>query len=70
MQNQPAPTTKAAIRLLRLVFSGAMDVPEFQRQLCTPNVPKFANALVALAEKEANPEVYVSLRLSQIYQVD
>ncbi|TFK94656.1 hypothetical protein K466DRAFT_475938 [Polyporus arcularius HHB13444] len=59
LMNQPAPTTKAAIRLLRLVFSGAMDVPEFQRQLCTPNMPKFANALVALAEKEASPEVYL-----------
>ncbi|KAI0720268.1 rRNA processing/ribosome biogenesis-domain-containing protein [Cerioporus squamosus] len=59
LMNQPAPTTKAAMRLLRQVFSSAMDVPEFQRQLCTPNVPKFANALIALAEKETNPEVYL-----------
>ncbi|KAI0638331.1 rRNA processing/ribosome biogenesis-domain-containing protein [Trametes polyzona] len=56
--NQPVPTTKAAIRLLRLVFSGAMDVPEFQRQLCVPIVPKFGNALIAITEKEANPEVF------------
>ncbi|KAH9899725.1 rRNA processing/ribosome biogenesis-domain-containing protein, partial [Cubamyces lactineus] len=55
--NQPVPTTKAAIRLLRLVFSSAMDVPEFQRQLCVPNVPKFGNALIAIAEKETNTEV-------------
>ncbi|KAI0352983.1 hypothetical protein OH77DRAFT_1427754 [Trametes cingulata] len=55
--NQPIPTTKAAIRLLRLVFSNAMDVPEFQRQLCVPNVPKFGNALIAIAEKETNLDV-------------
>ena len=54
------PITKAAIRLLRLVFSSAMDVPEFQRQLCIPNVPKFGNALIAVAEKETNTEVSVS----------
>ncbi|RPD67014.1 hypothetical protein L226DRAFT_477086 [Lentinus tigrinus ALCF2SS1-7] len=57
--NQPAPTAKAAMRLLRLVFSNATDVPEFQRQLCTPNVPKFANALIAMAGKETNPELYL-----------
>ncbi|KAI0335615.1 hypothetical protein GY45DRAFT_1316983 [Cubamyces sp. BRFM 1775] len=55
--NQPVPTAKAAIRLLRLIFSSAMDVPEFQRQLCVPNVPKFGNALIAIAEKETNTEV-------------
>ncbi|KAI0677400.1 rRNA processing/ribosome biogenesis-domain-containing protein [Trametes maxima] len=55
--NQSLPTMKAAIRLLRLVFSNAMDVPEFQRQVCMPNVPKFGNALIAIAEKEANVEV-------------
>ncbi|KAI0375789.1 hypothetical protein BV20DRAFT_984840 [Pilatotrama ljubarskyi] len=55
--NQPIPTTKAAIRLLRLVFSNAMDVPEFQRQLCVPNVPKFGNALISIAEKETNIDV-------------
>ncbi|KAI9056538.1 hypothetical protein FKP32DRAFT_1599270 [Trametes sanguinea] len=55
--NHPVPTTKAAIRLLRLVFSSATDVPEFQRQLCVPNVPKFGNALIAIVEKETNVEV-------------
>ncbi|KAI0775967.1 rRNA processing/ribosome biogenesis-domain-containing protein [Trametes elegans] len=55
--NQPVPTTKAAIRLLRLVFSNAMDVPEFQRQLCVPNVPKFGNGLITIAEKETNADV-------------
>ncbi|KAM5534268.1 hypothetical protein V8D89_010878 [Ganoderma adspersum] len=55
--NQPPPTTKAAIRLLRLVFSSAMDVPEFQRQLCLPNFPKFVNALIMLVEKETNMDI-------------
>ncbi|KAH9850732.1 rRNA processing/ribosome biogenesis-domain-containing protein [Lenzites betulinus] len=57
LANQPIPTTKAAIRLLRLVFSNAMDVPEFQRQLCVPNVPKFGNALIAVAEGQSNLEI-------------
>ncbi|KAI0650589.1 rRNA processing/ribosome biogenesis-domain-containing protein [Trametes meyenii] len=57
--NQPAPTTKSAIRLLRLIFSNAIDVPEFQRQICLPHVPKFGNALIAIAEKEANTEVKI-----------
>ncbi|KAI0832574.1 rRNA processing/ribosome biogenesis-domain-containing protein [Trametes gibbosa] len=57
--NQPVPTTKAAIRLLRLVLSNAMDVPEFQRQLCVPNVPKFCNALIAIAEGQSNPDVHL-----------
>ncbi|OJT12538.1 hypothetical protein TRAPUB_10939 [Trametes pubescens] len=59
LMNQPVPTTKAAIRLLRLVFSCAMDVPEFQRQLCVPNIPKFGSALIAIAEKQTNPEVNI-----------
>ncbi|KAI0750951.1 rRNA processing/ribosome biogenesis-domain-containing protein [Daedaleopsis nitida] len=51
------PTTKAAIRLLRHIFSSAMNVPEFQRQLSIPNVPKFANALIAIIEKQGIPDV-------------
>ncbi|EJF56606.1 hypothetical protein DICSQDRAFT_71225 [Dichomitus squalens LYAD-421 SS1] len=57
--NQPLPTTKAAIRLLRLVFSSAMDVTEYQRQLCIPNVPKYASALIALLEKDSSTETAV-----------
>ncbi|KAI0774417.1 rRNA processing/ribosome biogenesis-domain-containing protein [Fomes fomentarius] len=58
LNNQLAPTAKSAIRLLRLVFSSASDVPEFQRQLCIPNVPKFVHALIALVEKEGSPDLY------------
>ncbi|PCH41467.1 hypothetical protein WOLCODRAFT_89291 [Wolfiporia cocos MD-104 SS10] len=56
-RDEPNPTLKAAIRLLRHIFSAAMDAAEFQRQLCVPNVPKFSTALVALAEKHAEPEL-------------
>lgn len=36
-----------------------MDVPEFQRQLCLPNVPKFVNALITLVEKETSMDLTV-----------
>jgi hypothetical protein len=38
-----------------------MDVPEFQRQLATPNVPKFSLALMVLAEKPDGQEVGVTI---------
>lgn len=55
--NQPPPTTKAAIRLLRHIFSSAMDVPEFQRQISLPNLPKFVSALITLVEKETKVDI-------------
>ncbi|EPQ59104.1 hypothetical protein GLOTRDRAFT_103172 [Gloeophyllum trabeum ATCC 11539] len=51
-KNEPLPNLKAAIRLLRYIFSGATDTPEFQRQLVTPNIPKYSQAIIALAEKQ------------------
>ncbi|KAH9939977.1 rRNA processing/ribosome biogenesis-domain-containing protein [Amylocystis lapponica] len=56
-KNEPLPTVKAAVRLLRHVFSTATNVPEFQRQVCTPNVPKFSLALIAMAEKQTDVEL-------------
>ena len=50
---------KAAVRLLRTVFTGATDTPEFQRQISTPNVPKFSAALLTLAEKHEKEEMKV-----------
>ncbi|KIY67371.1 hypothetical protein CYLTODRAFT_444097 [Cylindrobasidium torrendii FP15055 ss-10] len=38
----------ASLNLCRIIFSNATDVPEFQRQVCTPNVPKFTAAIMAL----------------------
>ncbi|KZT29266.1 hypothetical protein NEOLEDRAFT_1127941 [Neolentinus lepideus HHB14362 ss-1] len=56
-KNEPLPNLKAAIRLLRYIFSGATDTPEFQRQLVTPNVPKYSQAVIALAEKHDDPDL-------------
>jgi hypothetical protein len=39
---------KAAARLLEHIFSQAVDLQEFQRQIATPNVPKYAMALLQL----------------------
>ncbi|KAH8830389.1 hypothetical protein DL96DRAFT_1592690 [Flagelloscypha sp. PMI_526] len=50
LRNEPLPTLCAAIRLIRTIFSRAMDVNEFQRQVCLPNVPKFSEALVNLVQ--------------------
>ncbi|EAU84647.2 hypothetical protein CC1G_00166 [Coprinopsis cinerea okayama7 len=48
-RNEGVPTMKAAIRLLVTIFTSTLDIPEFQRQLCTPNVTKFTSALSSLA---------------------
>lgn len=37
-----------------------MDIPEYQRQVCTPNVPKFSTAIVTLGEKTSDLELKVS----------
>lgn len=55
------PTLKAAIRLLRYILTAATDVPEFQRQVATPNVPKFTAALVNLAESRPEQEFKVCI---------
>ncbi|KAI0939408.1 hypothetical protein AcW1_004463 [Taiwanofungus camphoratus] len=56
-KNEPNPTLKMSIRLLRHIFSSATDVAEFQRQLSAPNVPKFSLALITVAEKQDNEEL-------------
>lgn len=54
---EPPPLLKASIRYLRHVLSAATDVPELQRQLATPTVPKFSQALVSIIEKAADYEL-------------
>ncbi|KAK1233310.1 hypothetical protein PQX77_003536 [Marasmius sp. AFHP31] len=49
-RSEPAPVTKAALAICRIVFTVAIDVPEFQRQVSTPNVPKFTAALIQCIE--------------------
>jgi hypothetical protein len=59
-KQEPVPTLKAAMRLLTHIFSVAIDIPEFQRQVASPNVPKFGLALVAVAEDHTSRELKVS----------
>ncbi|KAI0082414.1 hypothetical protein K474DRAFT_1655179 [Panus rudis PR-1116 ss-1] len=50
-KSEHVPTWKASIRLLRHVFTAAVDIPEFQRQVSIPNVPKFSQSLISVGEK-------------------
>ncbi|KAI0251352.1 rRNA processing/ribosome biogenesis-domain-containing protein [Lactifluus subvellereus] len=56
-KQEPLPTLKAATRLLTHIFSVATDTPEFQRQIASPNVPKFSLALVVAAEDHPSREL-------------
>jgi rRNA processing/ribosome biogenesis len=53
------PTLKAAIRLLSQIFTMAKDLPEFQRQVAMPNVPKFSLVLVGLVQNQTDQELKV-----------
>ncbi|KAH8999168.1 hypothetical protein EDB92DRAFT_1932569 [Lactarius akahatsu] len=56
-KEEPVPTLKAATRLLIYIFSVAIDTPEFQRQIASPNVPKFSLALTIVAENHPSREL-------------
>ncbi|KAF8515002.1 rRNA processing/ribosome biogenesis-domain-containing protein [Gautieria morchelliformis] len=56
-RNEAPPTWKACIRLLEFLFSSATSIPEFQRQLAMPNIPKFSAALLSLGEKSEDREI-------------
>ncbi|KAJ7721169.1 rRNA processing/ribosome biogenesis-domain-containing protein [Mycena maculata] len=58
-KKESAPIICASLRLLRVIFSAATDVPEFQRQVATPNVSKFTAALIPLAEKHVDVELKI-----------
>ncbi|KAJ7711107.1 rRNA processing/ribosome biogenesis-domain-containing protein [Mycena metata] len=58
-KKEPPPILSASVRLLRVILSAATDVPEFQRQVATPNVSKFTAALIPLAEKHADNELKI-----------
>jgi hypothetical protein len=55
-RNDPAASHKAAARLTYHIFLVATDMPEFQRQVATPNVPKFTQALVQLLDAGVDAE--------------
>ncbi|KAF8165502.1 rRNA processing/ribosome biogenesis-domain-containing protein [Crassisporium funariophilum] len=59
-RSEPIPTLKAAIRLLRTIFTTASDITEFHRQVLTPNVAKFSAATIAVAESHPDAELKVS----------
>ncbi|KAH0587795.1 hypothetical protein J132_06140 [Termitomyces sp. J132] len=56
-KNEPPPTIKASIRLLRIIFSAGVGTPEYQRQVATPNISKFTAAIIAIAEKNRDKEL-------------
>ncbi|KAF7288291.1 RIX1 domain-containing protein [Mycena chlorophos] len=58
-KKEPSPVHSAAVRLLRVIFSAATEMNEFQRQVATPNVLKFTTALMPLAESHPDVDLKV-----------
>ncbi|KAK7060454.1 hypothetical protein VNI00_001219 [Paramarasmius palmivorus] len=58
-RKEALPVVKAALHLCRVIFSSATDTPEFQRQVSTPNVPKFTTALIHCLENSQELELKV-----------
>lgn len=61
---------KASIRLLLIIFSAGTGIPEFQRQVATPNVPKFTAALLGLFDKHNDEKLKVrdsSIKIHVVY---
>ena len=56
---EPSPILKAAIRLLITVFTAAMEMSEFQRQVSLPHVPKFTSTLSNIAASNEDIELKV-----------
>jgi hypothetical protein len=65
-RNEATPTLKAAVRLLRTIFTTALDITEFQRQVSTPNVLKFTTAIITLAENHGDTDLKVNLMIEQV----
>ncbi|TDL29691.1 hypothetical protein BD410DRAFT_758724 [Rickenella mellea] len=49
----------AAIKLLAFIFVSTLGVPEFQRQLAIPNIPKFSLAIVTLVQKNNDQDLKI-----------
>nr|GAT59990.1 predicted protein [Mycena chlorophos] len=58
-KKEPSPVHSAAVRLLRVIFSAATEMNEFQRQVATPNVLKFTTSLMPLAENHPDVDLKV-----------
>ncbi|KAI3612208.1 ribosome biogenesis protein rix1 [Moniliophthora roreri] len=58
-RKESSPMLKAALNLCRVIFTSAVDTPEFQRQVSSPNVPKFNAALIYCLENSLDLELKV-----------
>ncbi|KAK0498557.1 rRNA processing/ribosome biogenesis-domain-containing protein [Armillaria luteobubalina] len=58
-RKEAQPVLKATINLCRIIFCSAMDVSEFQRQVCLPNVTKFTQTIITLCDGE--PDIVSSV---------
>ncbi|KAI0268321.1 rRNA processing/ribosome biogenesis-domain-containing protein [Gloeopeniophorella convolvens] len=59
-KQEPVPILKAAARLLTCIFLAATEFPELQRQIASPNVPKFSTALAVVAEEHLDRDLKLS----------
>lgn len=50
---------KAALRLLRVIFTTATELSEFQRQVTVPSVVKFTQAVLAFSENQTDTDMKV-----------
>ncbi|PBL02302.1 hypothetical protein ARMGADRAFT_1042114 [Armillaria gallica] len=60
-RKETTPVLKASINLCRIILCSAMDVSEFQRQVCLPNVTKFTQTIIALCDGEPDVEFKILL---------
>ncbi|KAG6854907.1 hypothetical protein C0991_012097 [Blastosporella zonata] len=44
---------------MKVIFSAGVGTPEYQRQVATPNIPKFTVAIIAIAEKNVDQELRI-----------
>lgn len=58
-KSEPLPILKSALNLCRLIVTAAADMPEFQRQVSSPNIPKLTAAILACFERELDSDFKV-----------
>ncbi|KAG8860532.1 hypothetical protein FRB96_003786 [Tulasnella sp. 330] len=58
-RTEPVPIYKASTYLLFCIFSSAVQITEFQRQVSLPNISKFASSLLALSDRSTEPDLTI-----------
>ncbi|KAJ3575808.1 hypothetical protein NP233_g842 [Leucocoprinus birnbaumii] len=58
-KNDPAVVLKAAIRLLRTIFTRSHEAPEFRRHVAIPTIPKLLAILIPLVEQTRDLELKI-----------